>query len=109
LFSDYVIQNRENVLVAENVLADGTDLVQAYDDFTKADALALSFSSQVNTIAAGWRTVASPTPGSVTAVKSDRFYVVQDGAGTLFKLAFTKMVSETGERGFPAVQFTELK
>jgi hypothetical protein len=109
LFSDYVIHNREKVLVAEFVITDGSDLVQAYDNFSKTDALALSFSSQINTIASGWRSVASPTPGSVTAVKSDRFYVVQDGAGTIFKLAFTKMVNETGERGFPAIQFTELK
>jgi hypothetical protein len=109
LFSDYVIHNREKVLVAEVVITDGSDLVEAYDNFTKTDAVALSFSSEINTIAAGWRSVASPTPGSVTAVKSDIFYVVQDGAGTIFKLAFTKMVNETGERGFPAIQFTELK
>ena len=43
----------------------------------------------------------------MTAVKDDRFYVVSDGEGTLFKLVFTKMLSDRGDRGFPAIQYQE--
>ena len=43
-----------------------------------ADLDGLDFSSAQNSIGSGWRTIASPTPGSVTGVKEDVFYVIKD-------------------------------
>ena len=108
LFKDYVIQNREGVFSAEYIIDSTANLVDVYDNFTFADAAGVTLSADVNFISNKWRSVASPSPGSVTAVRSDRFYIIRDKSGKYYKLAFTKMLNGTGERGYPAIQFTEL-
>ena len=105
---DWVIQNR-SVSSAEVIIEANEDLTDRYDSFSLADIASLDFSIAVNAIGGNWRTVASPTPGSVTGVRSDRFYVIKDPDGNYYKLVFTRMVNETGERGFPQVSYSLLQ
>lgn len=109
LFKDYVIQNWAGVSSGEFIIPDGTDLVEEYENFTLGDASRVNLSPDVNNIASNWRTVASQIPGTVTGVKTDRFYIIEDGSGMLYKLAFTRMMSGSGERGYPAIRFTALQ
>jgi hypothetical protein len=108
-FQDYVLQNRNGVTVAEVEVGDGSDLLSEYEAFTLGDVAGLEFDDKVNAIGDSWRTVASPTPGSVTGVRTDGFYVVKDVAGNQYKLLFTGMLNETGERGYPQITYELLK
>jgi hypothetical protein len=108
-FQDYVIQNRSNVKVATIEISSESDLLAIYDSFGIDDVSGLSFSSQTNAIGANWRTVESPTPGSVTGVKEDRFYVIKDASGNDYKLLFTQMLNNAGERGYPQITYELIK
>ena len=103
--NDVVIQNRFETQVA--VVEIGLDdvLLDEFDSFAMGDVSGLTFSTVQNFIGTDWRTVASPTPGSVTGVREDRFYVIQDAGGNTYKLLFTQMLSESGERGFPEILY----
>ena len=105
---DWVIQNR-NAETAEVIIEADEDLLDRFESFTLADVSALDFEEEINAVGGNWRTVASPTPGSVTGVKGDRFYIVKDPDGNYYKFIFTKMLSNTGERGFPQVSYSLLQ
>ena len=104
-FKDYVIQNRSGVEVATVMKV--SDLVMEYDSLKIADISGLTFSEKVNSIGASWRSII-PQVGSA-AVKDDRFFVIKDGDGNYYKLLFTKMLSNTGERGYPQIQYALVK
>ena len=108
-FQDYVLQNTEEISVAEVLIEDGTDLLDAYETFNLGDVAGLSFDADLNAIGSSWRTVESPTPGSVTGVRTDGFYVVNDASGNQYKLLFTGMLNSTGERGYPQITYDLLK
>jgi hypothetical protein len=105
---DFVIQNPNGVETAIHVVSDPNLVLTEYDNFSLADVSLVTFSSDLNGIGSDWRTVASPTPGTVTAVKGDRFYIVKDPAGKYFKLIFTHLLNDMGERGYPQILFEEL-
>ena len=106
LFNDFVIHNRGGVQVAEVIIDTGANLLEQYELFSMAEMTVLSFDDEINSIGDSWRTVANPNiPGSVTGVQEDRFYVIQDPSGNVYKLLFTRMLSLTGERGFPQIQY----
>jgi len=101
-FKDYVIQNRNGVEVAMVDIEGGT----TYEGFSAEDILSVTFDPSQNAIGSDWRTVASPTPGTVTGVVDDVFYVVKDPDQNYYKLRFTRMLDpETGERGHPQVAY----
>ena len=102
-YQDYVLLNPTLVTVAENILPQDADQLAEFEAFFLQGLASLQFQSEANAIGANWRTVASQQPGSVTAVKNDRFYVVEDGEGNYFKIIFSKMLSDTGERGYPEI------
>lgn len=108
-FQDYVIQNRNNVKIATVLLNEGDDLLDAYETFSRPDVPNVDFSQDLNSIGSNWRTVASPTPGSVTGVREDRFYIISDPTGNFYKLLFTQMLSKEGERGFPQITYEIIK
>jgi len=108
-FQDYVIQNRNNVKIATVLISESDDLIDSYESFSRSDVQNVDFSKDVNSIGSNWRTVASPTPGSVTGVKEDRFYIVSDSNGNFYKLLFIQMLSKEGERGFPQITYEILK
>lgn len=108
-FQDYVIQNRTNAKVAVREIEESESVFDAYERFTLDDTNSLVFNNDLNNIGSTWRSVASPTPGSVTGVKDDRFYIVEDSSGNFYKLLFTQMLNNEGERGFPQITYELLK
>ena len=108
-FQDYVIQNRDGVRVATKLLGETEDLLDVFNNFTLDESMSLVYMTELNSIGSTWRTVASPTPGSVTGVKTDMFYVVKDSNGNVYKLMFTRMLNTEGERGYPQILYKLLK
>lgn len=85
-----------------------------YDNFTLANIDNSKFIEDQRNIGSNWRstvggTDANGNPVSGFAVKTDRFFVVKDPAGNVYKLKFTGGLSDAGERGFPKFQYSLLK
>lgn len=102
VFSDVVIQNRYNTETAELLIAD----TGSYEDFDDADLASVTFSTNQTNIGANWRTTGGP--GMTPGLKEDRFYLVKDAAGNIYKLKFTAF-TQGGERGRPQIQFALIK
>ena len=50
-------------------------------------------------IGSGWR---NTFPASL---KSDRYYIIKDTDGNFYKLKFTALLNEQGERGYPQIVY----
>jgi hypothetical protein len=97
-----VIQNRYGTETAELLVSN----VGSYEDFDEGDLSIVTFgTSQVN-IGSKWRSGGGP--GSSPALKEDRFYLVKDSDGNIYKLKFTAL-TQNGERGRPQIQFSLIK
>lgn len=101
-FSDYVIHNFVGGVQAAEVLTSAV----SYADFKETNLSALTFSSNRETIGGNWRI----TSGTPIGVKTDRFYVVKDAAGNIYKLKFVSFhSSDGGERGRPVIEYALVK
>lgn len=98
VFNDIVIQNRYKVETAEVLIAD----VGAYADFEAAGLDGVIFSQNQVNIGPNWRSGGGPS--SSPALRSDRFYLVKDPDGNIYKLQFTAL-TQGGERGRPQFEF----
>lgn len=97
VFLDVVVQNRFEVQTVEVL-----NTTVAYENFGEANLGGLAFgTSQIN-IGSKWRTGGGPT--SSPALRTDRFYVIKDAAGNIYKLKFTAL-TQNGERGRPQFEF----
>lgn len=101
-FQDIVLQNRYDVETSMLLIADaGT-----YEDFTAADLEGLVYSSSQVAIGSTWRSGGGPDVAP--AIRTDRFYVVTDADGNVYKLRFTALTQD-GERGRPQIEFSLLQ
>lgn len=75
--------------------------VGSYEDFTKekVDFTKFVYNDQ-RVIGSSWRT----TYGGAK-VYTDRFYVLKDSKGNLFKLKFLNMTDKNGHRGYPKLEY----
>jgi hypothetical protein len=108
-YPDFVLNNLKGGALTYQVLV--TDAV-TYDNFTLANVDAAKFTADQRNIGSNWRSTSvtvNGTPVSQFVLKTDRFFVVKDPAGNVYKLKFTGGASETGERGFPKFQYAILK
>jgi len=81
-----------------------------YADFAEADLSGVTFSNSRNVIASNWRVTPSPSPNIVVGTKKDRFYLIKDPAGNVYKLRFTSFTTEDGgTRGYPELEYTLVK
>ncbi|AUP81684.1 hypothetical protein C1H87_18660 [Flavivirga eckloniae] len=98
-FSDYVIHNRKaNTLAYQVNTADFN-----YDDFSLTDIDDVNFSKNQTTIGSHWRDVFNRT------TFSDRFYIIKDPNGNIYKLKFLAMANSSGERGHPEFEYKLLQ
>lgn len=97
-FSDYVKTNG----LAETKVYEVLTSEIAYADFSGEDVQAENFQVDERTIGANWRSVFE------NAASSDRFYVIEDAAGNIYKLKFNALADENGVRGNPAFEFSLL-
>ncbi|RAW02357.1 HmuY family protein [Pseudochryseolinea flava] len=102
VFQDIVLQNLYATETAELL----TSAAGSYEDFEEADLASVTFSSSQINIGSKWRSGGGP--GTPPALKEDRFYIVKDSGGNIYKLKFTAL-TQNGERGRPQIQFSLLK
>lgn len=100
-FSDLVFTNYlGNVQTAEVLTS-----TVSYDAFAESNLSAVTLSNSRNTISSFWRA----TTGTV-GVKTDRFYVVKDAAGNVYKLKFISFTTQDGgNRGYPVIKYDLVK
>ncbi len=115
-YSDYVLHNTTNGVGVYTVLTEepgeGEDATPqpteapSYDEFTLANVeeAELNFTDR-NLIGSSWR-IAGLTD---TRLKTDRYYVIKDVEGNYYKLQFTALMSESGERGYPQLRYDILE
>lgn len=106
-YSDFVVSNRMGGTQLYQVLvADGG----TYSAFTKANVVDANFSASTldqRMIGANWRNGGGPS--SLPSIKTDRFYVVKDALGNLYKLNFLAMTNDAGLRGNVTFEYALLK
>jgi hypothetical protein len=95
-FSDFVMHNRKGGALAYQV---NTSEV-AYEDFVFSNIDAASFSEDQTIIGSNWRSVFNG--GSI---RTDRFFIVKDPSGNIYKLKFLALTNENGERGYPEFEY----
>lgn len=100
-FSDLVfINNLANVEAAEVLTTTAT-----YDAFADSNLAGVTFSKSADAIGSKWRA----TTGTV-GVKTDRFYLIKDSTGNIYKLRFVSFhPSDGGERGKPKLEYKLVK
>lgn len=101
-FQDVVLQNRNGVETAELLIANAG----SYENFGEEDLAGITFSTNQLGIGSNWRSGGGP--GTAPAVRTDRFYLVKDADGNIYKLRFTALTQD-GERGRPQIEFALLQ
>ena len=109
-FADFILNNVKGGAKAYQVLTTAF----TYDAFTLANVDNAKFTDDQRNIGSNWRGTVSGTdangnPASSFAARSDRFYIVKDPAGNVYKVRFTAGVNAAGERGYPTFQYAILK
>lgn len=94
-FSDFVIHNRKGAATSYQIETS----IFAYDDFTMSNVVEANFLQDQTTIGSTWRDVFSGT------ARSDRFYIIKDPNGNIYKLKFLALTDENGERGYPKFEY----
>ena len=94
-FSDFVIHNRKGGAVSYQVATNDV----TYDDFTLSNLAEANFSQDQTTIGSNWRDVFSGT------ARTDRFYIIKDPNGNIYKLKFLALTNQNGERGYPEFEY----
>lgn len=110
-FQDFIlINNVGGAQAAEVIKADATTAEASFNAFAEADLAGLTLSSSRDVIGSKWRTTGGPG-GGATGIKRDRFYVVKDPRGNVYKLKFVSMGlgSDGGERGRPVIKYVLVK
>ncbi len=102
-YSDYVYINSYGGVKVAEVFTSTIDFV----DFSLVNVTSDMFNNSIrNLIGSNWR---STNPA--TGVKTDRFYVIQDPAGNIYKLRFLKVGinNDGGVRGYPQIEYQLVK
>ncbi|MDZ7936332.1 MAG: HmuY family protein [Emticicia sp.] len=103
-FQDFVSLNYAAGAEAVEVL---TSTV-TYEIFAETNLTGLTFLKTRDAIGSKWRSTA---PGTTAGIRKDRFYVVKDPSGNVYKLRFVSMglASDGGERGKPVIEYALVK
>ncbi|GAB4042353.1 HmuY family protein [Spirosoma jeollabukense] len=100
-FADQVFINTLGGVTAAEILTSAV----TYDAYTESNIATTTFKSDRMVIGSNWRA----TTGTI-GVKTDRFYVVKDAAGNVYKLKFVSFTTQDGgERGKPKIEFKLVK
>jgi hypothetical protein len=106
-YQDFIVTNTKGGTRAYEVLnAAGTSYANfeiANVDNTKLDQN--TFQDQ-RVIGSNWRNGGGPT--TLPSAKDDRFYVLKDASGNIFKIRFISLTNASGERGNPTFEYIKL-
>jgi hypothetical protein len=101
-FSDLVFINHVGGVQAAEVL---TSASVTYDGFNESNLAGVTLKAERNVIGSNWRN----TTGTV-GVRTDRFYVIKDSAGNIYKLKFVSFhAADGGTRGKPVIEYKLVK
>lgn len=103
-FSDLVFVNHHGGTQAAEVMATGG---VTYDGFGEDNLAGVTFEEGRSTIGSGWRVT---SPADQAGVKTDRFYLIKDAAGNVYKLRFVSFhPGDGGTRGKPVIEYALVK
>jgi len=102
-FKDYIIINRNNTKVGMVMITDKV----TYENFSLASIEGVTFNNEINALGALWRMGGGP--GTPPSLFTDRFFVIEDAEGNVFKLKFNRLYSLEQERGKPEFTFELLR
>ncbi|WP_179320130.1 HmuY family protein [Winogradskyella helgolandensis] len=106
-YSDYTLHNTLSGVGLYQITIED-DATPNYTNFTLTDINEANFIyNDRAVVGSGWRSVDYMT--GETSVREDRYYVVKDTDDNYYKLRFTAVESETGERGYPQFQYELLE
>lgn len=103
MYTDYVLTNMHGGVKAYML----TNEVFTYQDFVIADVDESLFAEDQRSIGSSWRSGGGP--GQAPSLREDRFYIIKDAEENLYKLRFTALLNEIGERGFPGFEYQLLQ
>jgi hypothetical protein len=105
-FADFVLTNLKGNAKAYQVMTSEF----AFDAFTLSNINAAKFTDDQRNIGSTWRGTSviggNGIPVSQFVLRTDRFYIIKDAGGNMYKLKFTGGSNEAGERGYPKFQYT---
>lgn len=108
-YPDFVVTNLKGGAHAYQVLTSEV----TYNNFTLANVNQSKFTEDQRNIGSSWRSTSAPGPNgfpvSAFVLLVDRFYVVKDPAGNIYKLKFTGGANTDGERGYPRFEYSLLR
>lgn len=106
-YSDFIVSNMKGGTKVYQILtADGG----TYEAFTKTNVIEANFTvsaTDQRIIGSNWRSGGGPT--SLPSIRNDRFYVVKDATGNVYKVKFLAMTNEAGERGHVTFEYKLLQ
>jgi hypothetical protein len=106
-FSDFVSTNMlGGTQVYEVIVADATQTEAQYESFSLVNVTTSNFNVSITdqrVIGSNWRNGGGPN--SLPSIKDDRFYVLKDVDGNLYKLRFLALTNEQGVRGYPVFDY----
>ena len=108
-FSDLVFINHLNGVSVSEVVFLGKDNKSNgqpnYEEFDSSKLSGIKFKNNRNVMATSWRNTLS------VGVLRDRFYVIKDKAGNIYKLRFLAMgvKDDGGKRGYPEIEYKLVK
>jgi len=107
-FQDFIVTNAKGGTRAYQVL---NSAGVAYAAFTLANVTTANFEAPAaadqTVIGSNWRNGGGPT--TLPSIKDDRFYVIKDAAGNIYKVRFVAMINAASERGNPSFEYSLLK
>lgn len=106
-YADFITTNMKGGTVVYQVLVeDGI----TYDAFVLTNVDQTKFEASKKDqriIGSNWRSGGGP--GTLPSIRTDRFYIVKDVAGNVYKVNFLAMSNDAGERGNPVFEYSLLK
>lgn len=109
-FADFITTNVYAGTKVYMITSTAANLASEYANFTKANVDESKFTASVTDqriVGDTWRNGGGPS--SSPSIKDDRFYIVKDVDGNLFKLKFIALTNDAGERGNPVFEYQLLK
>lgn len=107
-YQDFIVTNRKGGTSAYQVL---NSAGVSYADFTLTHVNTANFGLATaidqRAIGSGWRNGGGPT--TLPSVRDDRFYILKDTSGNIYKIKFVGMTNAAGERGNPSFEYQILQ
>lgn len=108
IYADFVVTNLMAGVSAYQIITSPNAWDHDFNQFKleNVDFALFDYSDQ-RVIGSNWRETVTGT-SSTPVVNGDRFYIIKDAQGHIFKLRFLSMLNQSNERGFPVFEYVQL-